>query len=208
MRKLGIFGGTFNPIHNGHINLALNVRAQLELDEILVIPANTPPHKQCSYLASAKDRIEMCRLACQDHDFLTVSDIEAVQQTKNYTVETLLKLHEMYKDSRFYLMMGSDMFLSFEKWYRYGDIMKLAVLCTAPREEGKTDELLSCCARYEQMGASVKILSHFPVMELSSTQVRELLGECGTTNGLLDERVEEYIMKHGLYEEKRPVFAK
>ena len=200
MKKMGIFGGTFNPIHKGHIHLALYLRERLALDEILVIPANIPPHKECPDLAPAKERLEMCRLACRPYPFLRVSDIEIRHTGASYTYDTLVELKENFPDSQFYLMMGSDMFLSFERWRRYQEIMKLAVLCTAPREEGQASAMEKAAVRYRIQGAQVELLEEMQVLELSSTEVRRQLGNSQESGGLLDRQVEQYILEKGLYQ--------
>lgn len=200
MKKLGIFGGTFNPIHKGHIHLALYLREHLALDEIIVIPTNIPPHKECPDLASARDRLEMCRLACRRYPFLTVSDIEAQHTGASYTYYTLMELRESYPHSQFYLMMGSDMFLSFEKWHRFQEIMEMAVLCAAPREEGQVSAMEAAAAHYRAQGARVELLEEMQVLELSSTEVRRQLVQSQESGGLLDKQVEQYILEKGLYQ--------
>lgn len=200
MKKLGIFGGTFNPIHNGHIHLAIYLHKRLALDEIVVIPANIPPHKECPDLVPAENRLEMCRLACQDHPFLTVSDIEIRQKGTSYTYHTLINLNRQYPDHQLYLIMGSDMFLSFTSWYRYREIMEMAVLCTAPREEGQLPILEQTAMLYQAMGAQIELMEEMRVMELSSTEVRQQLIKGQKNHGLLDKQVERYILKNGLYQ--------
>lgn len=200
MKKLGIFGGTFNPIHNGHIHLAIYLHKCLALDEIVVIPANIPPHKKCPDLVPAEDRLEMCRLACQGHPFLTVSDIEIRQKGTSYTYHTLKAIQQQSPDCQLYLIMGSDMFLSFTSWYRYREIMGMAVLCTAPREEGQLPILEQTAMLYQTMGAQIELMEKMQILELSSTEVRQQLMEGQENRGLLDKQVERYILKNGLYQ--------
>ena len=97
--KIGLFGGTFNPVHSGHVNLVKNFKEKLNLDKVLVIPTATPPHKEAKELASSEDRIEMCKLAFGD--LAEVSDVEIRRGGKSYTVETLEELKKIYKNDDF-----------------------------------------------------------------------------------------------------------
>lgn len=128
--KIGIIGGTFNPVHIGHVMLAKNFNELVGFDRILVIPSGTPPHKE--YLASVtdKNRIDMCRLAF-DEDIFTVSDMEIKRGGKSYTIDTLRQIKSEFPDSELFLMMGADMLMIFDKWKDYREIFKLATLCAA-----------------------------------------------------------------------------
>ena len=125
--RTGIFGGTFNPIHNGHIKLARAYRSELELDRMLVIPTRIPPHKVSTELADGKDRLQMCRLAFAGQPEFEVSDIELCRTEPSYTVDTLEALHARWPEDELFLLTGSDMFLTFERWRRYREILGAAV---------------------------------------------------------------------------------
>ena len=141
--KIGIFGGSFNPVHNGHIRLALFYKEKLQLDLILVIPANIPPHKSVQNFVSADDRINMLKLAFEDYDFVKVSDIEFKISGKNYTVKTLTELKKEYPNDEFYLIVGGDMFLCFETWKEYEQILSMCKVCTAPRTKDELNLLFN-----------------------------------------------------------------
>ena len=114
--RTGVFGGTFNPVHNGHIHLARTYFDALRLDRMLVIPTCLPPHKPGEQLADGADRLAMCRLAFDGLPGFEASDIELRRGQKSYTVDTLEQLAKEYPDDGFYLIMGSDMFLTLTGW--------------------------------------------------------------------------------------------
>ena len=200
-QKIAMFGGTFNPIHRGHIFLAEEFQRALELDEVLLIPTCVPPHKQAKDLASGEDRLEMCRLATAEHPHLRVSDIEMHRQGKSYTVDTLHQLQELYPDAQLYLIMGADMFLSLHRWYQFEEILRLAVICAAPRNEAD-QEVLSQCGETlrRQYGARYFLLPQQPPT-VSSTQIREAVSRGEETEDLLLPCVREYIDRKQLYRE-------
>ena len=134
--KIGLFGGTFNPVHNGHINLVKNFKDKLSLDKVLVIPTAVPPHKQAESLVSSEDRLNMCRLAFSS--LAEVSDVEIERGGRSYTVETLEELKKIYKDDDLYFLVGSDMLLSFKRWYRWEDILTMCTLCATDRDNEET----------------------------------------------------------------------
>ena len=117
--RIGIYGGTFNPIHAAHVHLVREFIKRLSLDRVILIPTGTPPHKATHQLASGADRIEMCRLAAADiaECPVTVSDIEVLRTGKSYTADTMTELKAQYPDDELFLLMGEDMFCTVEKWY-------------------------------------------------------------------------------------------
>ena len=132
--KIGVFGGTFNPIHNGHIRLAELYHKELGLDKIIVIPTNIPPHKSAENVVSSVDRLNMLNLAFEQYPFVEISDIELNMSGKSYTVNTISALKEIYPNDDLYLIVGGDMFLCFESWREYKKILSMCTLCSAPRE--------------------------------------------------------------------------
>ncbi len=198
--KIGIYGGTFSPPHNGHVNAARMFAAAESLDKLLIIPTFIPPHKTETSAVPAEERLEMCYLAFTDEKF-EVSDIEVRRKGKSYTFDTLTELKEMYRSDDFYLLCGTDMLLSFEKWYRFADILSMCTVVCMRREENaemgvklaeKIVELKEQCA------ADVRLIDA-PPLEVSSTEIREKLS-CGeNVDNLLPTDVYRYIKKKGLY---------
>ena len=192
--KIGVFGGTFNPPHNGHIRLAKAAADELKLDKLLVIPSCIPPHKIAAKLADGQERLEMCRLAFGCDPRFEVSPMELERGSWSYTVETLRELKALYPDSELYFIVGSDMLESFDKWYLWQEILSLSVLCAASREEGYSPDL----SRFGKLAERIKIITLDP-LEVSSTQIRNSAGEVSPE--LLDPKVAAYIREHGLYDD-------
>lgn len=192
--KIGVFGGTFNPPHNGHVRLAKAAADELKLDKLLVIPSCIPPHKIAAKLADGQERLEMCRLAFGCDPRFEVSPMELERGSRSYTVETLRELKALYPDSELYFIVGSDMLESFDKWYLWQEILSLSVLCAASREEGYSPDL----SRFGKLADRIKIITLNP-LEVSSTQIRNSAGEVSPE--LLDPKVAAYIREHGLYDD-------
>lgn len=190
--KIGIFGGTFNPVHNGHINLVKNFKRELELDKVLIIPTATPPHKDAQELASGNDRMEMCRLAFGT--LAEVSDTEIARGGKSYTVNTLETLKEIYRDDTFYFLVGSDMLLSFKRWYRWEDILTMCTLCAADRNNEET------CRDADEDFFKKVIFCDFPKTVVSSSEIREKIKRGEDISPLVPQKVELYIKEKGLYD--------
>ena len=189
--KIGLFGGTFNPVHNGHVNLVKNFKEELSLDKVLVIPTGVPPHKQAERLVSGEDRLSMCRLAFEG--LAEVSDVEIARGGRSYTVETLEELKKIYKNGDLYFLVGSDMLLSFKRWYRWEDILSMCTLCATDRDNEKT------CMDADAEFFSKIIFCDFPKTVVSSSEVREKLVSGKDVSHLVPEEVEKYIREKGLY---------
>ncbi len=199
MEKIAVFGGTFNPIHRGHMHLVTEYQKAFSFDRVLLIPTRIPPHKQTKDLAADRHRLEMCRLAAEGLPFLEVSDMELKREEKSYTYDTLVELRRLYPGCTPYLIMGSDMFLTFRQWYRATEMLQMAVLLTAAREAEQMQALTAEKERIEQQGGQAFLLN-IPVWEISSTEIRERLKNGLNTDDLLDERVAAFIRENGLYQ--------
>lgn len=194
MKKLGIFGGTFNPPHIGHARLAEHFVKTLELDRLLVIPTAVPPHKVSPDLASGEDRMTMCMLSFPD---ALVSDIEMVRGGKSYTYDTLCEVKALYPDYELYFIVGSDMLLSFNRWYRHEEILDMCTLCAADRQE--ENSLLKQNGIPHFFEGKRLIVSELMPFEVSSTEIRNLIKNGESTDGLIDPAVRAYIDNKGLY---------
>lgn len=203
-KKIGLYGGTFSPPHKGHISAARNFALQEELDELLIIPAFLPPHKEISSEVSADARLQMCEIAFKDVERARVCDLEIIRQGKSYTYLTLLELSEKYKDAHFSLLCGTDMILSFDTWYHFEDIFKMADIVYMRREEDEeiSLQLKKKIAQYrEKYGAKIRELLG-DVLEISSTQLRHSISKGENTSDFLTGETEEYIKKWNLYQGK------
>lgn len=198
--RAALFGGTFDPIHVGHIALARALADKLDLSRVLLMPTAQPPHKLKDGMASGEDRAAMCRLAAQEDARLEVSDLELRRGGASFTADTLDALAEQYPDAEWYLLTGADMFLTLGTWFRFSDIAKRAVLCAVPRDDVTREQLEAYAAVLTQAGARC-VVEDIAVPTVSSTELRRRL-RCGEpTDGLLSPAVEAYIREHHLYTE-------
>lgn len=198
MKKMGLFGGTFDPIHKGHVSMALRLAQKMELDGVVLMPTFVPPHKIKENMASAEHRLAMCRLAAEEHPLLYVSDLELQRGGASFTVDTLTALSEQYSDTQWHLLVGADMFTTLRTWHRFADIAQMAVLCTIAREGTDTDKLTEYAAALQADGIDC-FVDVSPVEPYSSTQVRERIAAGETVADLVGEKVDAYIRANGLY---------
>lgn len=201
MAKIGLYGGTFNPIHEAHVHLVKDFADRLGLDKVLLMPTFQPPHKQAHQLASPEDRLAMCRLAAQGDERIQVSDLEIKRAGKSYTAETLEELHRLYPEGQWYLLMGEDMFLTVNHWYHPEKIYRLAVLCAAPRSLDGIPRLQEHAKFLHTCGAE-SILCNIRYLPVSSTMVREAVAEGQPLDGLVSPEIAQYIREKGLYRQK------
>lgn len=202
MKTIGVYGGSFNPFHNGHL-LAIDVfKRELSLDLLLLIPAGTPPHKTLAQNSpDAQTRLRMAQLATHDIDGVKVDDLEICRKGKSFTYDTLCELRHRYPDDRLILLMGTDMFLSFTEWHRFEEIFALAELAVMPRSaqrKGELEQIQALSARFtDKYHARVHILST-EFLEMSSTLVRRMLF-FGCGDGYVPDAVFTEIQRQGLY---------
>lgn len=202
--RVGLFGGSFNPIHNGHLHLAESVKSACELDYVLLMPTGIAPHKSSAAYVDAKHRYAMCKLAASKYDWLAVSDYEICKNGKSYTVETLTHLKAQYPDVEWTLMIGSDMLLTFDRWFRWMDILEMAAVCAVSRQQGDAAQLrqkaeeLQRQMRERGKSAEICVLS-VAALPVSSTQIREKMQKNENCSCLLPENVVQYMNVNGLY---------
>ncbi len=200
LKKMGVFGGAFDPPHNAHIALAQTALAELELDALHVIPTGQAWHKARTLSAHAH-RLAMTRLAFADLPGVVVDDREIKRAGPTFTIDTLQALKAENPSAQLYLLVGGDQFAAFEQWHQWREIMKIAIICIAARArfdwaEGQFDAL-------KQPEKRVLMLP-MPPMAVSATQIRQLisggLGENQAMTDLLPRPVASYIAKHQLYQ--------
>ena len=201
MAKTAIFGGSFNPVHNGHINLVKEIYRKVSLDRVIVMPTYISPFKKddSGFVAKGKDRLEMCRLAFEDCGFAEVSDYELSRAQVSYSADTVAHFRDIYPDDELFFIMGSDMLLSFEKWHRYRDILKMCSLIAASREDKQSDlELLE--EKAEQLRAYGQvIITEISAYEMSSTLIREKIMKNQDISCYMPEKVVKYIEDNHIY---------
>lgn len=198
MKKIGILGGTFDPIHNAHIQTALYFYDYLGLDKVIFIPANIPPHKEKLSSTTAIDRLKMCKLALKGYLDFEVSDIEICRGGESYTFETLYELRKIYSSYMFYFILGADMFITIDKWKNPQKIFDSAVLCTVQRNDIDKNILIKYAKKIEKLGAK-SIISDFKPDNVSSTNIRSKIYNNKDISNLVPCAVEDYIYKNKLY---------
>ena len=199
MTRIGIFGGTFSPPHNGHIAAARAFMEQMWLDILYVIPTALPPHKEADSLVSAQHRLEMCRLAFSGMEGVYVSDMEIQRGGRSYTVETLRELAG--DDRRLFFLCGTDMMLTLDQWREPDEIFRLCYPVYIRREsdEALSEQIVKKIAEYnEKFGKVVRRIVTDPI-ELSSTRVRQSIQEGSLSENMLPAAVEKYISDNHLY---------
>lgn len=199
MKKIALFGGTFNPIHNGHIRLLKTADESMSFDELIIMPSKIPPHKKAQGLVSGEHRMNMLKLAFEDFKNLSVSDYELKRRGKSYSVFTLRYLKKLYPNDKLYFIMGSDMLLCFDKWYRYEEILTMtSLVCLSRDDEDTAKKLEECAGKLREQGAEVILLDAEPY-ELSSSEIRQKLKECEDCSCYLPKKIVQYISENKLY---------
>ncbi len=196
--RIALFGGTFDPIHNGHILLAREFAARLNLDRVVLMPTFIPPHKIKTEMAPAIDRVEMCRLACAPHPELAVSELEINRRGASFTVNTLEEMKRAQPQTQLFLLVGADMFLTLGSWHRFADIARLAVLCTVPRDDVPMETLLAYADTLKVQGAQC-VVEAFDTPHVSSTDIRERVRAGQSVKGLVPDTVAAYMAAQQLY---------
>ncbi len=210
--RIGILGGTFNPIHCGHLHIAEEVYTACDLDEIWFVPTCQPPHKELVDGVSFTDRLTMVQLAVADNPQFIACDIEGQRGGKSYSVDTLSCLKTAYPDHDFYFIMGLDSFQELSLWKEYQRLFELAhiVVTARPGFVGTVHEFLPVAiadrfcydADFKKIqcdtGFSLIPVTH-TCRDVSSTEVRRLLTESSPVGGLVPDSVIQYIKNRGLY---------
>ncbi len=200
MGMIAVFGGTFNPIHQGHIDM-LNCLCDLDfIDKVILIPTKIPPHKTVSYLANEEDRLEMCRLASCGKEKVIISNIELAREGKSYTVDTVLSLKKQYPNNKIAITVGADMLVTFDKWKDYMTILNNATIITFFRNDTERELYICWVDKLKSLGAELIVIDR-DVADVSSTLVRDKIA-CGeSVEGLISDEVYGYIKQKGLYGE-------
>lgn len=199
--RIGIFGGSFDPVHLGHLLLAESCREQCELEQVWFLPAAVPPHKTGKQLAPAKDRVEMLQLATAGHAEFRVSTVELKRGGVSYTADTLHELHQQLRDSQLFFLMGADSLRDLPDWHEPRRICALAVPIVvaragAPEPDWEALRPLVDEARWEQIrGCQVTM----PQVDISSTDIRARTASGRSIRFRTPRAVERYIETHQLY---------
>lgn len=201
-KNTAVFGGSFNPIHLGHIGLIKQIDRRLGFDKIILIPSAVPPHKPSDEMAQPKHRIEMCRLAAEQiGEKCEVDTIEILSGGVNYSVNTLKALKNRYPDDCLWFVMGSDMLLTLDEWYEYKQVLSLASIAAASRNERDKKLILSKADEFEKQLPYCNIrVFDIDIKDISSTAIRQKIKNGEDVFDLLPNGVYEYIKTNRLYE--------
>ncbi len=221
MKNFGLFGGTFNPIHRGHLHAADAVKKKFPLDCIYLIPSALPPHKQVHNLASADNRVEMIRLATQGVDYIRVSSVEMSRHGPSYTIDTVrFYQNRIQNDTRLYLIMGLDAFLEIDTWKSYHDLMAIIpfIVLSRVNEQDKNklpdidaiDNYLTSTLKKDYLFSPATSCfihpDHPPIylvdihpLNISSTEIRSRIQQGKSIKALVPEPVNHFIKTKGLY---------
>jgi nicotinate-nucleotide adenylyltransferase len=200
--RIGVIGGTFDPIHLGHMLIAKETNAHLELDRVLFVPAGAPPHKVGHTISDPESRLEMVQLAISGHPNFGISRIDVDRRGPSYTVDTIRLLRDEWgMDAEIYFLIGADSLVDLPIWHQPEHLLRLCqvVALRRPGYEVDLDEL-------DQLlpGAAFLVrMMDIPMLDISSTEIRQRVRQGHSIHGLVPPAVERYIDKHGLYRDFR-----
>lgn len=194
MRRIGLFGGTFDPVHLGHLAIAEWTRDELGLEKVIFIPNRIPPHKTVLPITEAAHRLKMLELAIASNPHFAISTIELAREGPSYTLHTLHALRALpeFADASFYWIIGTDNLVSFQDWHKADEIQNLCVLVAYPRKGAQLEKTPS---RYSERA----IILHAPLLELASTDIRRRHAAGHSIRYLVPEAVLEYMDQFGIY---------
>ena len=200
--KLGVFGGTFDPVHNGHLAAAEHVRARMDLDRVLFVPAGLPWFKAGRIVSDAKHRLEMTRVATAGNPHFAVSDMEVLRDGPTYTIDTLAALRqEMGAGVEFYVILGADALNELHRWRRPAAVLGMATVVGVMR--AGVDAVDRAALESIRDGASDEVvIVDGPLVDISAADVRRRMKEGLSVRGLIPQGVEDYAKRHGLYGRK------
>ncbi|OIN98697.1 nicotinate (nicotinamide) nucleotide adenylyltransferase [Candidatus Desantisbacteria bacterium CG1_02_38_46] len=191
MNKIGLLGGTFNPIHRGHLRIAERVANVLGLKKVIFIPSAHPPHKKESNLPSPQDRFEMVNLAIKNNPCFSISDIELKRKGKSWTIDTVRIIKKLYPESQIYFIIGADTVPEIPTWKNYKKLLKSCRFVVVNRP-GYTDAEYP---DYTKNFIKVKMRG----VDIASTEIRERIKNGKTIKALVPVKVEKYIKEKGIY---------
>lgn len=198
--KIGILGGSFDPVHNGHIGLAEDAAQMAGLDEVIMIPARIQPFKQDIKTESGEDRFRMLALVASQNDRITVSRNELDFDGVSYTYLTMRRIQEMHRNARLYFICGTDSFLKVDTWKNAEELLtSYSFIVGYDRPGYRQEELKEAIDRITEKYNTEIITIHNRQFDVSSTQIRQKIASGGSISGLVPSSVERYIKENGLY---------
>lgn len=200
MADIGILGGTFDPIHNGHLLLGKQAYQEYHLQEVWFMPSGQPPHKKDHPVTAAEDRCEMVRLAIAEYPYFRLSEFEVNRSGNSYTAQTLMLLRAEYPEHRFFFIIGADSLYEIEHWYRPEEVMRQVTLLVADREYDQGTGSIEEQIHYLEDKYQARIhLLHCKEVDISSHELRDMAARGKHLFKYVPGNVENYIISHKLY---------
>lgn len=200
VKKIGIMGGTFDPIHNGHLVLAEQVRSNLALDSVYFVPSGQPPHKSGKVITDKKNRLKMVELAISDNKNFNIFDYELNQTGYTYTIDTIRAFRRLIDPkAKIYFITGADQLLLLESWKAYDQLLKEVIFVAASRPGHDENQLIEKVEYFKKKYHAQMLHVEIPALSISSTNIRSRVREGNSIKYLLPESVEEYIENRRLY---------
>ncbi|MCT4507430.1 MAG: nicotinate-nucleotide adenylyltransferase [Tepidibacter sp.] len=198
-KKIGIMGGTFNPIHYGHLATAEAVRNRYDLDQIIFMPSGNPPHKSKAEIIDKEHRYNMTMIATMSNIYFETSDIEIKREGMTYTIDTLCELKKIHKNSQIFFITGADALCDIDSWKYLDKNFELATFVGATRPGIESNEVNQKIDQLKQKYRANILNIYVPSLDISSTDLRERIKKTESIKYLLPENVEKYIYKNNLY---------
>ncbi|HOG39835.1 MAG: putative nicotinate-nucleotide adenylyltransferase [Deltaproteobacteria bacterium ADurb.Bin026] len=208
--RIGLFGGTFDPVHIGHLRVAEEIREAFELERVYFIPANIPPHKNIQLITDSDIRLKMIKSAVRDNKYLSVSDIELKRKGVSYSIDTVKSFEKRFKS--LYFIMGIDAFYEIDTWYDYKEIFNhtnfIVMLRPMDRKPGASDVFPNSLkthikkiddVRFQHSSGNMIYLQQVTQLDISSTRIRENIKQGKTTRYIVPKTVEKIVREKGLY---------
>lgn len=199
MARIGIMGGTFDPVHLGHIGVAEAAISEAGLEKVIFIPAFIQPFKQDIYVGDAKDRLEMLRLATMYNDLMDISTWELDKEDISYTYDTVKHFLEIDPENEIYFLMGSDSLMNVQTWYKGPELLSLCHFIVGLRPTNNREKVQACADEIKEKYGNEMILLKKLMLPISSTMIREKILNHEPISGLVSPMVEGYIYEHELY---------
>lgn len=199
MSEIGILGGTFDPFHYGHLSIAEAAIDEFNLSEVILLPTKVQPFKIGREMAAEEDRVQMVSLIAEEKPRFRISTIEAYSQEVSYTYKTLTLLQKDHPEDKLYFILGTDSFLTLEKWYKGRDLLRQFSFIIGMRPGYKVTETVEMAQKLqEKYGTDIRLL-HNEIVEVSSTEIKHKIRSGESIRDLVPLQIERYIDEHGLY---------
>ena len=199
--RIGVFGGTFDPVHLGHLMIAEKARTNLELQEVIFVPAGIPWMKHGQYVTSSRHRVNMVRIAIISNPFFRLSCFEVEKTGASYSVETLEEMSKIYEGAKLFVIVGSDIMGAFDKWKDPGKVLQFADLVVFNRSTRRNKGAGARNISFKVEGADITRITWLPGLagDISSRDIRRRVNEGRSIRDMVSDEVIKYIADHGLY---------